>query len=75
MLFRSDVHYDDSVDDVTRILLADAQTSGGLLMAVAEEHVGDLLNRLEGSTPAAARVGHVTEGSPGRIRVSVPGGS
>lgn len=70
-----DVHFGDSVDDVTRILLADAQTSGGLLVAVAEEHVGDLLNRLAGSTPAAAKVGHVTDGPPGHIRVSVPEGS
>ena len=36
----SDVHFSPSVDEVTKILLADAQTSGGLLMSVPKRDSG-----------------------------------
>jgi selenide, water dikinase len=53
-----------------QLLLADAQTSGGLLFAVdaarADELVAELSRR---ETPAAAIVGRVDAGSPGAIRV------
>ena len=61
--------FDASLEESTRVLLADAQTSGGLLFAVAEARVGALLDalRVEG-TPAAAVIGVVTAGSAGHIR-------
>ncbi len=53
----------DELPDVDRLLLADAQTSGGLLIALpppaADGLVADLQQR---GTPAAAIIGHVTEG-------------
>jgi selenide, water dikinase len=53
-----------------QLLLADAQTSGGLLFAVdaarADELVTELARR---QTPAAAVVGRVEAGAPGAIRV------
>ncbi len=53
-----------------RILLADAQTSGGLLLAVAPDALAGLLAGLRArATPAAAVIGTVTAGSPGRITV------
>lgn len=52
-------------DDATRILLADAQTSGGLLMAIPEASVAGVLERL----PAARRIGTFTDDHPGRIVV------
>ena len=64
------LEFDDGVDEVTRLLLADAQTSGGLLMAVPGDRVDDLTCRLEGTTPVAANIGQVLEGSPGRIHVT-----
>ncbi len=64
------LEFDDGVDEVTRLLLADAQTSGGLLMAVPGDRVDDLIRRLEGTTPVAANIGQVLEGSPGRIHVT-----
>ena len=64
------VDFDDGVDSVTRILLADAQTSGGLLMCVAPDALDDLLRRLEGRAPVAAVIGEVIESEPGRISVS-----
>jgi selenide,water dikinase len=57
----------DSVDDVTRTLLADAQTSGGLLMSVPAERVGPLLEELRERAPVAAVIGSVTHGDAGRI--------
>jgi selenide,water dikinase len=64
-----DLDFEDGVDEVTRVLLADAQTSGGLLMAVPEAALDGLLGALRGTAPYAAVVGRVVTGEPGRIRV------
>jgi selenide,water dikinase len=57
-----------------RILLADAQTSGGLLLAVAPERETALLEELERQgTPALSAVGEVIEGEPGHIQVAREG--
>jgi selenide,water dikinase len=54
-----------------RYLCVDAQTSGGLLLAVPPENEGDLLTALrEERTPAAAMIGRVVAGNPGRLRVN-----
>jgi len=58
-------------DPETRLLLADAQTSGGLLLAVPAgraDHLVEALHREQ--TPAAVVIGHFTEEHPGRIRVT-----
>ncbi len=53
-----------------QLLLADAQTSGGLLFAVAPDHADALVAELtEHRTPAAAVVGHVETAFPGAIRI------
>ena len=58
------------VDATTRTTLADAQTSGGLLIAVAEDQVDALVKRLQtAGTLAAVPVGRFVEGTPGRIRI------
>jgi selenide,water dikinase len=62
--------FDGGIDDLTRIILADAQTSGGLLLCVAPDRADALLADLgRRGTPAAARLGTVVEGSAGAIRV------
>ena len=59
------------VADVDRILTADAQTSGGLLMAVSPDREADLVAALRAAgTPAAARIGTVVAGEAGRIGVA-----
>jgi selenide,water dikinase len=54
-----------------RYLCVDAQTSGGLLLAVPAENEAALLAALkEERTPAAAVIGRVIAGKPGQIRVA-----
>jgi len=53
-----------------QLLLADAQTSGGLLLAVDPARAGALVAALgQRNTPAAAVIGHTVEGTPGRISI------
>ena len=53
-----------------RLLLADAQTSGGLLAAVPADGAGPLLERLHvGGDDGAAIVGRITGPGNGRLRV------
>jgi selenide,water dikinase len=64
------VTWSDDLTAVDRLLCVDAQTSGGLLLAVPREHEAALLEALRReATPAAAVIGRVTKGEPGRIRV------
>ena len=64
------VTWDPGIDELTRLVISDAQTSGGLLIAVAKEKSQDLLSRLEArKTPAAALIGEIVDDSSGRIHV------
>lgn len=64
------VTWDPRIDEITRLVISDAQTSGGLLMAVAKEKSQDLLSRLEErKTPAAALIGEIVDDPSGRIHV------
>jgi selenide,water dikinase len=64
------VRFTAGVPEAAPTLLADAQTSGGLLLAVAEERVDRLVEALtrEGS-PATAVIGRVTAGRAGSVVV------
>jgi len=54
------VRYGDGVSATTRLLLNDAQTSGGLLVAVAGNQAEELLSALrEGGVSSASRIGEV----------------
>ncbi len=64
-----DLDLGPEVDPVTRLLLCDAQTSGGLLMAVPPGRWEDLAGRLLDRTTVLARIGVLEEGPAGRIRV------
>ncbi|MGQ0803122.1 MAG: selenide, water dikinase SelD [Actinomycetota bacterium] len=58
------------LSDDEQLLLADAQTSGGLLLAVEPSRAGALVAALgRRGTPAAAVIGHTVEGAPGRIGI------
>jgi selenide, water dikinase len=58
-----------SLDGNSRLTLADAQTSGGLLISVPEKRLDALLSQLEDETPVRAVIGRVGEGPPGTIQV------
>jgi selenide,water dikinase len=64
-----DLDWTESVSPVSRILLADAQTSGGMLMCVPSGRLEELLRMLSGRTRALSVIGEVIEGPPGRIFV------
>ena len=60
-------HWND-VSVLYQTLLTDAQTSGGLLLSVAEKHVDAVLARLHTlNTPCATIIGRMVKGAP-RIR-------
>jgi cysteine desulfurase len=64
------VTFDPGVSRVTRLVLADAQTSGGLLISLPEERAEALLARLrESGVTDAARVGRVTGPGDGHITI------
>ena len=67
------VIWDPPVDDATRLLLSDAQTSGGLLISVASEKRDELLGSLKAAgVTASVEVGQVVDkGSLGDKRILV----
>jgi selenide,water dikinase len=69
-LAASTAEWEADVSPEDRLVLADAQTSGGLLLCVAPAARDSLLARLaEERTPAAAVIGRCIEGPAGAITV------
>jgi len=58
------------VTELQRTVVTDAQTSGGLLLAVDPERRDELCERLRGSGGAAAVVGRLVAGPAGRVEVA-----
>jgi selenide,water dikinase len=52
-------------DELDQLLLADAQTSGGLVFGVDPAHTADVLAELAATGHRAAHIGTAREGSPG----------
>jgi selenide,water dikinase len=68
--FVSDTTEWGALPEATQLLLADAQTSGGLLIAVAPDRVDDLVDALAGhDTLATAVVGRALDGRAGHITI------
>lgn len=68
--FGSGIKFDTSVSDVVRTLLFDAQTSGGLLIAVNKDDAGNLLDELHASgITEAASIGEIVSEGKGLITV------
>jgi selenide,water dikinase len=67
---RESVSYAADVDKAEQLVLCDAQTSGGLLIAVVPEHAKELVVALEAKgTACATIVGELTEGPAGHVNV------
>jgi len=63
--------FGEDVSEAQRLILADAQTSGGLVIAVAPENESRLLDELaERSVAVRAVIGEVADGRAGSIEVS-----
>jgi selenide,water dikinase len=68
--FVSDTTDWGSLGDADQLLLTDAQTSGGLLIAVAGDRAGDLVDALaRRDALAAAVIGRSVAGTPGSITI------
>jgi len=66
------VHWAPEVNESVRIALADAQTSGGLLIAVPPERANPLVDALVAAgTQVAAVIGELEAGTVGEIHVEV----
>lgn len=66
----ADVDWADELTELQRLILCDAQTSGGLLIAVPPHRAERLIAELVvENSPIATAIGEVTEGGP-RIRVA-----
>lgn len=65
------VTFNDAVDPTTQTLLFDAQTSGGMLMAVDPQRVEPVLAALSVAGVPAAAIGEVVNGDGNTIEVSV----
>jgi len=64
------VDWDEGISEVQKLVLADAQTSGGLLIAVPPERLDALLAALaERGVAGAAHIGEFTTPGPGCIAV------
>ncbi|MFA6235937.1 MAG: selenide, water dikinase SelD [Bacteriovorax sp.] len=61
---------DSSVNEETRLLMRDPQTSGGLLLSVAPEHSEQLINSLRKRFPRTSRIGKVEKKNEFAIYVS-----
>ena len=63
MYFEAFVRFDTGVDDASRMLLFDPQTSGGLLLAVPPQKLDEFLARAKDMKQPAWVIGEVVDGS------------
>ena len=62
--------WDDALDEPARVVLTDAQTSGGLLLAVpAENHEALLAALVREGVPVVATIGRITRAAAGSVAV------
>lgn len=68
------VTWSPAVSEADRVLLCDAQTSGGLLVAVPPDREAEFARLLEAAgCLACGAIGELAEGPPGRLYVGAPG--
>ena len=61
--------WDDSISEDAKLLLCDAQTSGGLLLSVAPDKIGAMMNALEARGVMGVNIGEILESSEPYIEV------
>lgn len=65
----SGVMWPETIPEYEKHLLCDAQTSGGLLMAVSQTEADQIIRQLQEQNIAAGVIGKFTEAHPGKIKV------
>ena len=63
------VEWDDEIDELTRQVLCDAQTSGGLAIALPPDRVDRLLNELRKRQVSGIVIGTVSDKSSSLIKM------
>jgi selenide,water dikinase len=63
LFFERHVTFDETIDEYNKMLLFDAQTSGGLLLSVAEQEVEGLLERAARDNIPVWAIGRVQTGT------------
>ena len=59
------VKWSDDVSPLMKLILADAQTSGGLLISLPADQAGEMVKRMkESGVPDAAVIGRISPGDP-----------
>ncbi len=67
---KSYVHWDDQISEIDKLILCDAQTSGGLIIVLPQSQMEDLIKKLHRRGVIAARfIGEIT--APGNGMISV----
>ncbi|MFP7170868.1 selenide, water dikinase SelD [Terribacillus halophilus] len=67
---KGNVTFSEELDQIDQYILADAVTSGGLLMSVPKAEADALLQDLQDNNIAASRIGEVISGNAGHIQVN-----
>ncbi|MFO7939020.1 MAG: selenide, water dikinase SelD [Bacteroidales bacterium] len=67
--FATHTDWEEAISAIDQLLMNDAQTSGGLLIAISEDQADALLAALKKNHPNAAVIGRITEKGTGRVRV------
>lgn len=66
------VEWAAGISDIDKLILSDAQTSGGLLISIAKDKLDDMLSALSNrGVETRAVIGEVIGGEPGRIEVKI----
>ncbi len=66
---KKEVIWPENLSQTERLILCDAQTSGGLLIAVAKEEAEEMMEQLQKAGVETAVIGRFTSANPGRIEV------
>ncbi len=69
LFFGKRVEFDDGIDEIDRMLLFDAQTSGGLLLSVPQASVGETIDRARAARLPAWIIGQVEDGQGVGVRM------
>jgi selenide,water dikinase len=63
------VDWSDTIPEIMKLILCDAQTSGGLLISLPEDHAEPFLKNLSENQVTGTVVGRITETGEGRVKV------